>query len=372
MSWEYWLTQLLLIWTIRPSLSQDPQVKCQVFASCLLPCAFKPGQDEVIHWYHERNNDNPVHSYYQGQDRFTHQDKQYKGRTSLSPKEDIMGGEASLTLKDVKTSDEGRYRCYTSTSNGRQDKYVVVQVYSPIKQVNVSTNTDTLTCKSEEIFPVPNLIWSFQPPGVTVDHDKPETQLKAHGLFSITSKLSITPNVTYNCTVAAGQHKKWASFRRQSINTDPDKDVQLPCSVPEVGLEDFTLVWLFNNFTILNVSSWSVQAEIQESWKNHLGYTTGQTAIKLRRPGKKHMGMYTCEVTSTEFKYTEETELGGLQGNRILLGPVFIVLFLVFTVVLVAVCKRHLERQNIQTQPETTEMDDCMPPPSEHHSLTNG
>ena len=106
----------------------DAQVTCVFSGRCILPCQMKPHVgDEVIHWYHTKNPDSPVHSYYQGKDQLAYQDKKYKGRTSLFPDQIRLGNE-SLLLSDVKIQDEGRYKCYTSNKEGNDETFVNLKV----------------------------------------------------------------------------------------------------------------------------------------------------------------------------------------------------------------------------------------------------
>lgn len=79
----------------------------------------------MIHWYNTRNNDKPVHSYYFGKDQLQYQDPEYKGRTSLL----LFHGQASLLITDFRLRDVGRYKCYTSTKNRNEEKFVTVKVH---------------------------------------------------------------------------------------------------------------------------------------------------------------------------------------------------------------------------------------------------
>ena len=103
------------------SSSLDAQVTCVFSGHCILPCQMKPHVGgEVIHWYHTKNNESPVHSYYQGKEQLALQDPKYAGRTSLFLDQIPLGNE-SLLLADVKIQDEGKYKCYTSTKKGNDE-----------------------------------------------------------------------------------------------------------------------------------------------------------------------------------------------------------------------------------------------------------
>ncbi|XP_038238915.1 CD276 antigen-like [Dermochelys coriacea] len=85
-----------------------------VTLSCPFPS--QPGlklQYLTVSWQKEQvgAEDLVVHSYYYGKDQLVRQDKVYRNRTWLDP-EGLARGNASLTLRGVRTQDEGVYRCY--------------------------------------------------------------------------------------------------------------------------------------------------------------------------------------------------------------------------------------------------------------------
>ena len=83
--------------------------------SCVLPCRFQPNGDTILHWVKVNGKEVQVHSYYDDQDQLGYQDPLYEERTSLFH-DQISGGNASLSLARVNLQDQGRYLCYTSTS----------------------------------------------------------------------------------------------------------------------------------------------------------------------------------------------------------------------------------------------------------------
>uniref|UniRef100_A0A4W5J8W7 Ig-like domain-containing protein n=1 Tax=Hucho hucho TaxID=62062 RepID=A0A4W5J8W7_9TELE len=91
---------------------------------CVLTCSFNPNKEEVVHWYKQQI---PVHSYYYQSDQLQVQNGHFSGRTSLF-KDQLVHGNASLLLKRVDVSDEGLYKCYTSTVMGNKETFVDVKV----------------------------------------------------------------------------------------------------------------------------------------------------------------------------------------------------------------------------------------------------
>ncbi|XP_048122435.1 uncharacterized protein hhla2b.2 isoform X2 [Alosa alosa] len=286
MAWTYELILVVLLWILKITEGQNAQVTCVISKRCMLPCTIEPhGGDVVIHWYQAKNNDNPVHSYYLGKDQPFYQDSRYRGRTSLFT-DLISPGNASLSLTDVKIEDQGRYKCYTSTTKGNDEQFVKVEV------------EDT----------------QIQP-------ETAETQSNAQGLFSITSSVKKTSNSTYICTVTAGQTTQTSSLKQQSLSAKEGEDLIIPCSVPgaNANLKDFTLTWLFDgNAKVLTFDSRTSQSEAYCPWKGHVKYTDKETAITLHNLNDNTLsGRYSCEVVTTKFRHLEETEVF-LQSER---GP---------------------------------------------------
>ncbi|KPP56564.1 hypothetical protein Z043_125806 [Scleropages formosus] len=99
-------------------------VNCIVGKACMLPCRFSAAGSEVIHWY---RGDTVIHSFYYGQDQLAKQNLDFHNRTSLFENQ-IASGNASLLLRGVKIQDGGRYRCYSSTSQGSQEFFIHLKV----------------------------------------------------------------------------------------------------------------------------------------------------------------------------------------------------------------------------------------------------
>uniref|UniRef100_A0A8C5BZ45 Ig-like domain-containing protein n=1 Tax=Gadus morhua TaxID=8049 RepID=A0A8C5BZ45_GADMO len=93
--------------------SPDTPVGCVFGGSCVLPCRFQPNGDTTLHWVKVNGKEVKVHRYSRDQDK--DQDPLYEERTSLFH-DQISGGNASLSLARVNLQDQGRYLCYTSTS----------------------------------------------------------------------------------------------------------------------------------------------------------------------------------------------------------------------------------------------------------------
>uniref|UniRef100_A0A3B3V4T2 Ig-like domain-containing protein n=1 Tax=Poecilia latipinna TaxID=48699 RepID=A0A3B3V4T2_9TELE len=188
------------------SLLVYPEVSCVFRQSCLLPCQIQLGSDPLIHWYQVSAGDLLVHSYYHNKDQLGKQNQNFKNRTSLIL-DQISTGNASLLLKEVKIQDEGRYKCYTSTSTGYKESFINLQTEG---------RTD-----SEGIYPQPELTWSTEPPSNTTLNETTRIQKTEDQLYNISSSLTGPdgPDLTYSCSIRTRRNQKTETFIKPGEKT---------------------------------------------------------------------------------------------------------------------------------------------------------
>ncbi|KFW10216.1 V-set domain-containing T-cell activation inhibitor 1, partial [Eurypyga helias] len=92
----------------------QPATTCHAFLgeTVILPCtASSPGDvilsSSILYW---QRTTSVVHFVYNGQDLLLHQDKHYRGRTSLFL-DQMRHGNFSLKLSNVQVNDSGLYTC---------------------------------------------------------------------------------------------------------------------------------------------------------------------------------------------------------------------------------------------------------------------
>ncbi|XP_019365072.1 PREDICTED: CD276 antigen-like isoform X2 [Gavialis gangeticus] len=95
-----------------PALSGSTVIQAGAGTDVLLPCSVQHQDgfnlsDVTINW---ERPDTIVYSFYYGSGRLEHQDKAFRGRTQLFPKE-FSKGNASLLLQRVNPADTGNYSC---------------------------------------------------------------------------------------------------------------------------------------------------------------------------------------------------------------------------------------------------------------------
>uniref|UniRef100_A0A8C9R8K4 Ig-like domain-containing protein n=1 Tax=Scleropages formosus TaxID=113540 RepID=A0A8C9R8K4_SCLFO len=111
----------------------------------VLPCYLKPNISAVdlhVEWFRVQTNNPLVHFYRDHEDRNEKQIPSYRGRTSLFP-EELMKGNTSLKIKNVRGSDNGEYKCFIQAGDWYDDSSINVH----IKGKNFERETNRFTCR---------------------------------------------------------------------------------------------------------------------------------------------------------------------------------------------------------------------------------
>uniref|UniRef100_A0A087XD83 Ig-like domain-containing protein n=1 Tax=Poecilia formosa TaxID=48698 RepID=A0A087XD83_POEFO len=191
--------------------------------SCILPCSFQFTSDSLIHWIYPITQNSSIHSYYHNKDQLGHQNQSFQNRTSLFL-DQLSRGNASLLLKEVKIQDEGRYKCYTSSSRGQQDSFIRLKVEAifvfaaPVSDIRIHQDGNRITCSSEGIYPQPELTWSTEPPSNTALQNRTTVHQTEEKLYDISSSLTGPdgPDLIYSCSIRTRRNQKTATSRSQS------------------------------------------------------------------------------------------------------------------------------------------------------------
>ncbi|KAM6309761.1 V-set domain-containing T-cell activation inhibitor 1 [Podargus strigoides] len=177
--------------------------------SSILGCTFEPDVRRgsvVIRWA-KAGVAGLVHEFKGGKDHLQGQDPSFQGRTAVFG-DQVMGGNASLELRDVQLSDAGAYRCSVTTARGSGAavlQYRTGAFSPPEVQVETGSSGDTVQCEAPRWFPRPAVRWTAcSDTGEHLPHAASTTyQLNAENItLKVVSFLhNITANATYTCVI---------------------------------------------------------------------------------------------------------------------------------------------------------------------------
>uniref|UniRef100_A0A3P8Q2K0 HERV-H LTR-associating 2b, tandem duplicate 2 n=1 Tax=Astatotilapia calliptera TaxID=8154 RepID=A0A3P8Q2K0_ASTCA len=214
----------LLLWIFLTIVDGDTEVSCVFMERCVLPCSFKIGNEIVIHWF-KTPRDLHVHSFYYSRDQLGNQDQYYRNRTSLF-KDQISSGNASLQLTSVEVQDEGRYKCHTSTITGNQESFVNLKVDAPVNKVKMNQVENRISCRSEGIYPEPQLTWSTSPPSNITFTNTTTVERTEQLLYNISSSQMLSAGVyhlLFICTISTRRNRRRATLQRlYAVATEPE------------------------------------------------------------------------------------------------------------------------------------------------------
>uniref|UniRef100_A0A3Q2FXV6 Ig-like domain-containing protein n=1 Tax=Cyprinodon variegatus TaxID=28743 RepID=A0A3Q2FXV6_CYPVA len=141
--------------------SQPQLVTAMVGDDVVLPCHLEvplKADKLEVEWGRLDLKPKVVHLWFEGSEYNDDQNIAYKGRTSLFT-DRLKEGDASLRLKSVKHSDNGRFRCYDAKKT--EEYYVDLLVASNpcLAALDESNSGVMLDCSSAGWYPEPDIFW---------------------------------------------------------------------------------------------------------------------------------------------------------------------------------------------------------------------
>ncbi|NXE90035.1 VTCN1 inhibitor, partial [Menura novaehollandiae] len=201
----------------------------------ILGCTFEPDirmESIEIQWAKE-GVAGLVHEFKGGKDQLQEQDPSFQGRTAMFA-DQVIGGNASLELRDVQLSDAGTYQCSVTTARGSGAavlQYRTGAFSIPVVQVETSSCGDTLQCEAPRWFPRPAVRWTAC--GDTGEH-LPHTANTSYEMNpeNITVKVvsflhNVTANATYTCVIENSIAKATGNIRVTDFSITKVTNLQL-------------------------------------------------------------------------------------------------------------------------------------------------
>ncbi|NWV27973.1 VTCN1 inhibitor, partial [Origma solitaria] len=201
----------------------------------ILGCTFEPDirMDSIAIQWAKEGVAGLVHDFRGGKDHLQEQDPSFQGRTTMFA-DQVIGGNASLELRDVQLSDAGTYQCFVTTARGSGAavlQYRTGAFSIPVVQAEKSSHGDTLQCEALRWFPRPDLRWTAH--SDTGEH-LPHAANTSYELNpeNVTVRVvsflhNITANATYTCVIENSIAKAMGTIRVTDFSITKVTNLQL-------------------------------------------------------------------------------------------------------------------------------------------------
>ncbi|KFQ20591.1 V-set domain-containing T-cell activation inhibitor 1, partial [Merops nubicus] len=148
-----------------------------------------------------------VHKFQGGKDHLQEQDVLFRGRTAVFA-DQVVGGNASLELRDVQLSDAGTYQCSVTTARGSGVallQYRTGAFSTPRIHMENSSSGNRLQCEAPRWFPQPAVRWTAcsdageslpRAANTSYELNAENTTLKVVSFLH-----NVTANITYTCVI---------------------------------------------------------------------------------------------------------------------------------------------------------------------------
>ncbi|XP_064203640.1 CD276 antigen-like isoform X1 [Anguilla rostrata] len=170
----------------------------------LLGCWYTPnsGLNGLVITWQRVEDSQVVHSFYYGKDQLDRQSLQYYNRTRLLPTE-LVNGNASLALAQVRPEDAGRYLCSVSSLQG-SDKVEVQLKFAAFytePRLTVQIHPTNISFQYESKgYPEPE-VWWVDPEGQNLSHHIEVSPVEGDdGLFFLQTHLEVDHSHDVNYT----------------------------------------------------------------------------------------------------------------------------------------------------------------------------
>ncbi|XP_041429360.1 butyrophilin subfamily 3 member A2 isoform X1 [Xenopus laevis] len=186
-------------------IAQKKRVIATIGKDALLTCSLNPASSAEhmeVRWY--RSVLRPyVHLYDNGTSNYQEQMQEFHGRTELLT-ENIIKGNVTLVIYDVRPSDEGKYNCFfvsSSSYNGAEQELKVtatgLEHFTHIE--NFHQDGIAVSCWSKGWYPEPEVTWRSSD-GAIVPQFKSEATV-VNGLFDIQASINVNSGFRFTCVI---------------------------------------------------------------------------------------------------------------------------------------------------------------------------
>ncbi|XP_053330058.1 butyrophilin subfamily 1 member A1-like [Spea bombifrons] len=173
-------------------LSHDTLLVAEVGSDVVLPCTLSPPLSPVgleVRWFHNLYH-SVVFLMKDGKEDRQQQSAEYRGRAYLQAGPDA--GNLSLSLRNVRLSDAGKYHCFVENTSSYSYEEAVMELRvvglgsAPLVEVTHQDSSVLLSCSSDGWFPKPQMRWEKESRDVATEV---QHMNRSDGLLSVKSNI---------------------------------------------------------------------------------------------------------------------------------------------------------------------------------------
>ncbi|XP_042202505.1 butyrophilin subfamily 2 member A2-like isoform X2 [Callorhinchus milii] len=169
-----------------------------------------------IRWFKTRF-DSPVYVYRGGRHQIEEEDEAYRYRAHLST-EQLKEGDVSLSLADVRVTDNGTYTCFIDYAGSQEGTKIQLQVKAlgsqPLVHVEEANDGLRLLSESSGWFPRPDVLWTDDQGQNLTSVSITTVRQDSKGFFSVESQIEITPSTnTIRCVIRTADNQQEAKLQ---------------------------------------------------------------------------------------------------------------------------------------------------------------
>ncbi|XP_053274062.1 uncharacterized protein LOC128436291 [Pleuronectes platessa] len=176
-------------------------------------------------------------------------------------------------------------------------------VTSPVRHVDIEQVEDSFTCRSEGIYPEPQLTWSTRPPSNVTLQNQTSVKETEQQLYEISSTVTLSDrDSVLICSISTRSGRRSAVWYQPTlVHVSPNETTTtINCTAPNTKPPTHW-VWKFNHSQII-VDQTGVDGppRVSEQWRQQVEDVSASGSLTLHHLSSDHQGTFTCELSSEE------------------------------------------------------------------------
>ncbi|XP_062235192.1 V-set and immunoglobulin domain-containing protein 10-like [Platichthys flesus] len=162
---------------------------------------------------------------------------------------------------------------------------------------------DSFTCRSEGIYPEPQLTWSTRPPSNVTLQNQTSVKETEQQLYEISSTVTLSDrDSVLICSISTRSGRRSAVWYQPTpVHVSPSETTTtINCTAPNTKPPTH-LLWKFNHSQIIvNQTGMDGPPRVSEQWRQQVEDVSASGSLTLHHLSSDHQGTFTCELSSEE------------------------------------------------------------------------